>query len=174
MDRIKTTKPVITIHLSHEPTVSSEGTFYFLEYLEYKLFRFNMDSSVRFDRAVDGASTEVTECYQRTSERVQEICGLLEHLYPKLFTHISRQHIKVDLRNEVIICDVFRIFCRGLFNRGISWPRIMALFAFAGGVVIDCIKERRAEFAKTVVYCMKEFMEDNLASWITEHGGWVG
>lgn len=165
---IKATKPIIPIQLARDPSTSAEGNFYFLEYLEYKLFRFNVDSAIQFDRD----DNLVLDCYQQTSERIQEICGLLEHLYPKLYLHVSRQ-LKVEFRNEVIICDTFRGFCRALFKPGINWPRILALFAFAGAVAIDCIKDRRAEFTKTVVYCMKAFIEDNLASWISEQGGWV-
>lgn len=166
--RIKTTKPTIYIYLTEDPSISCEGNFYFLEYLEFKLFRFNLHSYVKFERG----DMVISERIQSTSDRIQEICGLLEHLYPRLYSHISRQ-LKVNFKNEVIICDTFRCFCQTLFKAGISWPRIIALFAFSGGIVVDCIKERKAEFASTVVYCMKAFVEDNLMDWIKDQGGWV-
>lgn len=165
---IKISKPLISIQLSKDPSIVCEANYYFLEYLEFKLFRFNLDSFITFER-VDQV---IPEPIQATSDRIQEICSLLEHLYPKLYMHVARQ-LKVNLKNEVIICDIFRSFCRTLFKTGVSWPRIIALFAFAGGVVIDCIKDRKAEFAGTVVYCIKAFVEDNLMEWIMEQGGWV-
>ena len=161
--------PLISIQLNGEPSVAVQGQFYFLEYLEFKLFRFNLNSFIRFEHD----SAEIPNQFQETSERIQEICGLLEHLYPKVYAHVSRQ-LKVTLRTELIICDIFRCFCRTLFKSGISWPQIVALFAFASGLVLDCIREGRPEFSRTVVYCVKAFIEDNLAGWVKEQGGWVG
>lgn len=165
---IKPPTPLILIQLNAEPTVAAEGNFYFLEYLELKLYRYNLNTFIKFEREND----EILDRFQETSERIQEICGLLEHLYPRLYSHVSRQ-LKVTLRTEVIICDVFRSFCRCLFKTGISWPRIVAMFAFASGIIIDCIREHRPEFARTVIYCVKAFIEDNLASWIKDQSGWV-
>lgn len=166
--RIKISKPLISIQLTKDPSIVCEGNYYFLEYLEFKLFRFNLDSSISFERD----DQEIPERIQATSDRIQEICSLLEHFYPKLYMHVARQ-LKVTLKNEVIICDIFRSFCRTLFKTGVSWPKIIALFAFAGGIVIDCIKDRKAEFTGTVVYCIKAYVEDNLMGWIIEQGGWV-
>ena len=160
--------PIISILLDSDPSISAQGNFYFLEYLELKLFRFNFNAYIQFDHEDD----EIPEQFQETSEKIQEICGLLEHLYPKLYVHVSRQ-LKTTLRTELIICDIFRCFCRTLFKTGIRWPRIMALFAFASGLVIDCIREGRPEFSRTVVYCVKAFIEDNLAGWVKDQGGWV-
>ena len=161
--------PIIPIFLDSEPTISGEGNFYFLEYLEFKLFRFNLNAYIQLDHE----NEEIPHQFQERSEKIQEICGLLEHLYPKLYVHVSRQ-LKITLRTELIICDIFRCFCRTLFKTGIRWPRIMALFAFASGLVLDCIREGRPEFSRTVVYCMKAFIEDNLAGWVKDQGGWVG
>lgn len=166
---IKRPPPIILIQLNSEPTIAAEGNFHFLEYLEFKLYRFNLNSFIKFERGDDWIPDRMEE----TAEKIQDICGLLEHLYPKLYVHVSRQ-LKVTLRTELIICDIFRCFCRTLFKTGISWPRILALFAFASGLVVDCIREGRPEFARTVVYCVKAFIEDNLSGWVKDQGGWVG
>ncbi len=165
---IKPPPSLISIQLNPEPSVAAEGIFYFLEYLEFKLFRFNLNSFIKFERDHD----EIPDRFQETADKIQEICGLLEHLYPKLYVHISRQ-LKIRLRTEIIICDIFRCFCKTVFKTGISWARIVALFAFASGLVLDCIREERPEFARTVVYCVKTFIEDNLSSWVKDQGGWV-
>ena len=166
---IRPLPPIIHIQINSEANIVAEGNFYFLEYLEFKLFRFNLNSYVRFERD----NEEIPERFLETAEKVQEICALLEHLYPKLYVHISRQ-LKVTLQTEIVICDIFRCFCRTLFKSGVSWPRIIALFAFASGLIVDCIREGRPEFARTVVYCVKAFIEDNLCVWVKDQGGWVG
>ena len=165
---IKPPQPIIPIQINLEPSIAAEGNFYFLEYLEFKLFRFNLNSFVRFERDDE----EIPQRFQETAEKVQEICALLEHLYPKLYVHISRQ-LKVTLQTEIIICDIFRCFGRTLFKSGITWPRIVALFSFASGLIVDCIREGRPEFARTVVFCVKSFIEDNLCVWVKDQGGWV-
>ena len=165
---IKPPQPIIPIQINSESSIAAEGNFYFLEYLEFKLFRFNLNSFIRFERDDE----EIPQRFQETAEKVQEICALLEHLYPKLYVYISRQ-LKVTLQTEIIICDIFRSFGRTLFKSGITWPRIVALFAFASGLIVDCIREGRPEFARTVVYCVKAFIEDNLSVWVKDQGGWV-
>lgn len=160
---------IISIHLSSELSVASEGNFYFLEYLEFKLFRFNLNTFIKFDRKNDG----IPDNFYENAEKIQEICSLLEHLYPKLYVHISWQ-LKVTLQTELVLCDIFRCFSRALFRTGITWPRIIALFSFASGLIVDCIRGGRPEFSRTVVYCVKVFIEDILSSWVKDQGGWVG
>lgn len=49
----------------------------------------------------------------------------------------------------------------------------MSLFAIAGGLAVDCVRQGHPEFLPTLIEGMAEVIEDELVAWINENGGWV-
>ena len=60
-----------------------------------------------------------------------------------------------------------------MFADNITWTRIIALYAFAGGLAVDCVVHGRAIFLGKIVNWLGSFVMRNIAKWIQEQGGWV-
>ena len=109
-----------------------------------------------------------TDC----SLMLQSMGQILELRYPKLFSQIS-VHLRVTYTNEAVVWGAFNKFASHLFIDGITWARIVALYAFAGGLAVDCAAHGRAIFLGRIGYWLAAFIAKNLARWIQKHGGWV-
>ena len=60
-----------------------------------------------------------------------------------------------------------------LFSDGIKWGRVVALFAFAGALAIQCIEKEMPLLVDQVVDWTVIYVDGNLTSWILENGNWV-
>lgn len=109
-----------------------------------------------------------TDC----SMTLQSMGKILELRYPKLFSKIS-VHLRITYSNEAVVLGAFNKFAANLFIDGITWARIVALFAFAGGLAVDCTAHGRAIFLGRIGYWLAAFVAKNLSEWIKQHGGWV-
>lgn len=49
----------------------------------------------------------------------------------------------------------------------------MALFAIVGGLAVDCVKQDHPEYLSKLVESLSDVVEDELATWINDNGGWV-
>lgn len=49
----------------------------------------------------------------------------------------------------------------------------MALFAIVGGLAVDCVKQDHPEHLPKLVESVADVVEDELATWINDNGGWV-
>ena len=97
---------------------------------------------------------------------------ILELRYPKLFSKVSA-HLRITYGNEAVVWGAFNKFAKNLFISGTTWARIIALFAFAGGLAVDCVAHGRAIFLGRIGYWLAGFVGKHLAVWIKNHGGWV-
>ena len=113
-----------------------------------------------------------TMSHSDCSLMLQSMGQILELRYPKLFSKIS-VHLRVTYGNEAVVWGAFNKFASHLFIDGITWARIVALFAFAGGLAVDCAAHGRAIFLGRIGCWLAAFVSKNLAKWIKEHDGWV-
>lgn len=51
--------------------------------------------------------------------------------------------------------------------------QIVALFAIVGGLAVDCVRQDHPEYLPKLVEGIADVIEDELATWINENGGWV-
>lgn len=164
----KKLKPFIEAKLNEEyVSIANDANLYCLDYIEERLKRCNIESDLEFIRPKDVSENTVS-----ISAKIIEVGELLETSYPHLYNNVSKQ-LKVKLRSEVIVGDIFRNFGRELFREGVTWGRIVALFAFAAAISADCITQGRPELVKTVLSCVRLYVLDHLAVWIRSQGGWV-
>lgn len=103
---------------------------------------------------------------------VKNMGQILEMKYPKLYTKIS-SHLKLSYENEIVVWDAFNKFGSHLFNDGITWARIIAFYAFTGGLAMDCMAQGKSELPARLVYWFGAFVMKKLAPWIQSQGGWV-
>lgn len=60
-----------------------------------------------------------------------------------------------------------------LFETGINWGRIIAMYAFGGALAIKCLNDDEPELIASVASFVGIFAEARLDKWISENGGWV-
>ncbi|KAH7961373.1 hypothetical protein HPB52_008578 [Rhipicephalus sanguineus] len=78
------------------------------------------------------------------------------------------------LPSETAVQNVFEAVARELFRNDISWGRIVALYSVSGGLAVDCVKLGHPEYVLGLVQALGLFVERDLATWISQQGGWAG
>ena len=165
----KKLKPVIEAKLNEEYAhIANEANLYCLDYIAGKLKRAQIaDSGLEFIRPSALPESSIT-----VSAKILEMGELLETAYPSVYNNVAKQ-LRVKLRNELIVNDVFRAFGRELYRDGVTWARVLALFAFAGALSLDCVSQGRPELVQAVLNCVHSYVQEHLAVWIRNQGGWV-
>lgn len=60
-----------------------------------------------------------------------------------------------------------------LFFAGVTWGKVVSLYAVAGALAVDCVRHGYPAMVHTIVDCMGEFVRKSLVSWLKRRGGWV-
>ncbi|XP_066913324.1 bcl-2-related ovarian killer protein-like [Clytia hemisphaerica] len=132
------------------------------EYIEARLARSGL-------KGFEQNSTEISEEY---SNVLQNMGQILEMKYPRLYTKLS-SHLKINYNSEIVVWDSFNKFGNFLFTGGITWAKIIAFYAFTGGLALDSMTHGKNELPGRMVYWFGVFVFKRLASWIKEQGGWT-
>ncbi|XP_077977993.1 bcl-2-like protein 2 [Glandiceps talaboti] len=69
---------------------------------------------------------------------------------------------------------MFTTITNELFTEGVTWGRIVALYAFGGALAVQCVEREMAQYVDRVVDWVTQYTDNNLAQWITENGNWNG
>jgi hypothetical protein len=101
----------------------------------------------------------------------------LERMYPKLYTCVARQASPSpgggNLTSDKAAGVVLTAVARELFKADVTWGKVVSLFAVAGGLAVDCVRQGHHEYLQALLEAMGEVLEDELAAWIAGNGGWV-
>lgn len=100
----------------------------------------------------------------------------LEQMHPRLYNDIGRQICYLQGANfqtphtlQLLVTSV----AKDLFRSEITWSKIAALFAFTGGIAVDCVRQGRPEYLPKIMQNVVEVIEEDLVTWINDNGGWV-
>ncbi|CAH1244881.1 BOK [Branchiostoma lanceolatum] len=107
------------------------------------------------------------------SSQLQKMGGELERMYPHLYRDVSRQ-INITLSSESILETSFETVANELFSTGITWARVVAMFAVAGAFAVDCVHQGHPMFTRRLVDIVVDFTDRKLSSWLVQEGGWYG
>lgn len=98
----------------------------------------------------------------------------LEKMHPNLFVRIARQigcgSFSTEQSASEAIVDVSREMIR---NGEMTWGKVIALYAVAGGIAVDCVRQGKPEFLPAIQRGMTDVLEQDLAAWIQSNGGWA-
>ncbi|KAJ9584398.1 hypothetical protein L9F63_021250, partial [Diploptera punctata] len=100
----------------------------------------------------------------------------LERMHPKLYTSVARQaspspscaNFTSDKAAGVILSAVGR----ELFKSDVTWGKVVSMFAVAGGLAVDCVRQGHPEYLQGLLEAMGEVLEEEVATWIVGNGGW--
>ena len=96
----------------------------------------------------------------------------LELRHNGLYTDILQQ-LNVRSIVETNLNRLFMSVAHELFATSITWAKIVSLFAFAGGLAVDCVLGGSSMHVARVKSWTTEFIETELMEWIRGEGGWV-
>lgn len=67
----------------------------------------------------------------------------------------------------------FFVFVDKLFSEGITWGRIVSLFAFGGALSEHCLRQGHSQLVGDVAEWVALYTKTRLLPWIASNGGWV-
>ena len=104
--------------------------------------------------------------------KICKVCEVFQIINPGLFDHLQLK-LHDSLRSKHSVCKALDGMQTRIFEDGITWAKIIALLAFTGALVVECILQSNCEFVVNILYSVKQFMENELVAWIAQHMGWV-
>lgn len=96
----------------------------------------------------------------------------LELRHNGLYTDVLQQ-LNVRSIVETNLNRLFMSVANELFATSITWAKVVSLFAFAGGLAVDCVFGGSTMHVSRVKSWTTEFIETELMEWIQKEGGWV-
>lgn len=101
----------------------------------------------------------------------------LERMHPKVYTGVARQASSSPgggvLATDKTVNNIITGVGRELFRNDVNWAKVVSLYAVAGGLAVDCVRQGHSEYLQCIIESMGEVLEDEVASWIAVNGGWV-
>uniref|UniRef100_UPI003AAAC6D3 bcl-2-related ovarian killer protein homolog A isoform X2 n=1 Tax=Centroberyx gerrardi TaxID=166262 RepID=UPI003AAAC6D3 len=107
----------------------------------------------------------------------------LEYLRPNIYRNVARQ-LNITVASESVVSDAFLAVAADIFStgrstsktgkdKGVTWGKVVSLYAVAGALAVDCVRHGHPAMVHTIVDCMGEFVRKSLTSWLKRRGGWV-
>ncbi|NP_001139563.1 BCL2 family apoptosis regulator BOK S homeolog [Xenopus laevis] len=96
----------------------------------------------------------------------------LEYMRSTVYRNIARQ-LNISLTSETILSDAFLAVAAEIFTAGITWGKVVSLYAVAAGLAVDCVKQSQPALVLTIVDCLGEFIRKTLVTWLKRRGGWA-
>ncbi|XP_037900407.1 bcl-2-related ovarian killer protein isoform X2 [Glossina fuscipes] len=101
----------------------------------------------------------------------------LERMHPRVYNGIARQICRNpggEFQSVDTVNLLLSAVARDLFRLNITWSKIVSLFAIAGGLSADCVRQGHSEYLPKLMESVSDIIEDELVPWINENGGWLG
>uniref|UniRef100_A0A182K049 Bcl-2 Bcl-2 homology region 1-3 domain-containing protein n=1 Tax=Anopheles christyi TaxID=43041 RepID=A0A182K049_9DIPT len=101
----------------------------------------------------------------------------LERMHPRLYTNVSRQISNEpwgELTEPDTVGYLLHVVAKDLFKSGITWGKVISLFAISGGLAVDCVRQDHADYLQQLIEGTADVIEEDLSGWLVERGGWLG
>lgn len=156
---------------AEEVEISEQAAFLCQKYIEARFTRSNLCYFNPRSRRKDGQSS--AGCPEDVVQTLCEIGALLERSYPKLYNNVLDQlNYRVNL--AILVCNMFNRVSEQIVVSGVSWARIVAVYAFAGALAYDFTQTGDTRFIRSMSIWMGHFSARRLSPWIKQNGGWQG
>lgn len=97
-------------------------------------------------------------------------------MHPRIYNGVARQICRNpggEFHTPDAVSLLLGAVGRELFRVEITWSKVISLFAIAGGLSVDCVRQGHPEYLPKLMESVSEVIEDELVPWINENGGWV-
>ncbi len=112
-------------------------------------------------------------------KNTSDISRLFIHVGEMLETRHSGTYVdilarlNITLISELTLKRAFMDVAKYLFSEGVTWAKIVSLYAFAGGIAVDCVSHGANMYVGKLKIWTVQFLSDELTDWIVLQGGWV-
>ncbi|CAB1442500.1 unnamed protein product [Pleuronectes platessa] len=96
----------------------------------------------------------------------------LECIQPSLYRHVARQ-LNISVAMESMVSDAFIGVATEIFATGITWGKVVSMFAVAGALAVDCVRQGRGTNVQIIVDSLGQFVRKFLVPWLKRRGGWA-
>ncbi|XP_048719540.1 bcl-2-related ovarian killer protein isoform X2 [Caretta caretta] len=96
----------------------------------------------------------------------------LEYIRPNVYRNIARQ-LNISLHSETVVTDAFLAVAAQIFTAGVTWGKVVSLYAVAAGLAVDCVRQAQPAMVHAIVDCLGEFVRKTLVTWLKRRGGWT-
>lgn len=96
----------------------------------------------------------------------------LEKKYPKVYYGIPRK-IGLAVESKKGINEMLTEILAKLFSDGVSWSKLLSMFAVAGSFAVECVRKGYPEHTGVVTRSVENFVALHLTDWLIGKGGWV-
>lgn len=153
-----------------EIEISQQAAFLCQKYIEARFTRSQLCIYNPKSRNKNRSPSVV--CSEDVVRTLCEIGTLLENNYPKLYNNVLDQ-LNFRITLGILVCHMFNRVCEQIVASGVSWSRIVAVYAFAGALAYDFTQAGDTRFVRSVADWMGHFSAKRLSPWIRQNGGWV-
>ncbi|XP_016348693.1 bcl-2-related ovarian killer protein homolog B [Sinocyclocheilus anshuiensis] len=95
----------------------------------------------------------------------------LECMRPYVYRNIAKQ-LNISVAVEAVVSDAFLSVATEILVMGITWGKVVAIYAVAAGLAVDCVRQGHPVMVHTIVDSLGEFVRRNLVPWLKKRGGW--
>ncbi|XP_024247727.1 bcl-2-related ovarian killer protein homolog A-like [Oncorhynchus tshawytscha] len=96
----------------------------------------------------------------------------LECMRPSVYRNVARQ-LNISVSMETMVSDAFVAVATEIFAAGITWGKVVSMYAVAGALAVDCVRQNQPATVQTIVDSLGQFVRKNLAPWLKKRGGWT-
>ncbi|XP_051757656.1 apoptosis regulator BAX isoform X2 [Ctenopharyngodon idella] len=105
--------------------------------------------------------------------QIKEVVGQLLKIADDLNKNAELQHL-ISTVQANCAQDVFMTVARSIFEDGINWGRVVALFHLAYRLIYQALTQNHFEIIKRIISWVLQFIKENISAWIRQQGGWEG
>ncbi|XP_043109519.1 bcl-2-related ovarian killer protein homolog B [Puntigrus tetrazona] len=95
----------------------------------------------------------------------------LECMCPYVYRNVAKQ-LNIGVAVEAVVSDAFLSVATEILVMGITWGKVVAIYAVAAGLAVDCARQGHPVMVHTIVDSLGEFVRRNLVPWLKKRGGW--
>lgn len=96
----------------------------------------------------------------------------LECIQPSLYRNVARQ-LNISVAMETMVSDAFIGVSTEIFSTGITWGKVVSMYAVAGALAVDCVRQGHPSTIHILVDSLGQFVRKFLVQWLKRRGGWV-
>lgn len=105
--------------------------------------------------------------------QIKEVVGQLLKIADDLNKNAELRHL-ISTVQANCAQDVFMTVARSIFDDGINWGRVVALFHLAYRLIYMALTQNHFEIIRRIISWVLQFMKENISAWIRQQGGWEG
>jgi len=98
---------------------------------------------------------------------------LLERRHSAVYNDVFTQ-LNISVLSEITLKKAHSGVAKQIFADGISWAKIVSLFAFTGALAVECVANGANTYVARLKTWTVQFTADYLSEWIILHDGWGG